>query len=82
MKKHLLGLAVLSAVACGAAAVHAEDAPAKEKCYGIAKAGKNDCASKDGANSCAGHSTVDGDKGTFLLLPAGVCDKIVGGATE
>ena len=32
-----------------------------EKCYGIARAGKNDCAST-GANSCAGNSKVDGEK--------------------
>lgn len=82
MKKQLLGLAVLATMACaGATAVHAEDA-AKEKCYGVAKAGKNDCGSKDGVNSCAGSSTRDGDKNDWLYLPAGVCDKLVGGTTE
>ncbi len=81
MKKQLLGLALLATVACAGASVRAEEtaAPAKEKCYGVAKAGKNDCASKDGKNSCAGHSTVDGDKNTFVSLPEGVCDKLVGG---
>jgi uncharacterized membrane protein len=55
----------------------ADDKPALEKCYGIAKAGKNDCASKIGGNSCAGQSTKDGQG--FLALPKGQCDKIVGG---
>lgn len=31
----------------------------KGKCYGIAKAGENDCANAAGTHSCAGHSTVD-----------------------
>jgi uncharacterized membrane protein len=84
MKKQLLGLALLATVACGAASVRAEDAaaPAKEKCYGVAKAGKNDCAAKDKSNSCAGGSKVDGDKNTFVSLPAGVCDKLVGGELD
>ena len=34
----------------------------KEKCFGIAKAGQNDCASISGAHSCAGQSKVDMDK--------------------
>lgn len=50
-----------------------------EKCYGIARAGKNDCAST-GANSCAGTSKVDGDKKAWIALPEGYCDRIVGGS--
>jgi len=46
-----------------------------EKCYGIAKAGKNDC--KTASHSCAGHATKDGDG--FVAVPTGTCDKIVGG---
>lgn len=52
-----------------------------EKCYGIAKAGQNDCASSSGA-SCSGSSTVDGDKNAWMMLPKGFCDRIVGGSTE
>jgi uncharacterized membrane protein len=51
-----------------------------EKCFGIAKAGKNDCGA--GALTCAGSSKTDGDKSAFLLVPKGSCDKIVGGSTE
>jgi uncharacterized membrane protein len=48
-----------------------------EKCYGIAKAGKNDC--KTTSHSCAGQATRDGDG--FVAVPAGTCSKIVGGST-
>jgi uncharacterized membrane protein len=58
---------------------HADDKPTgMEKCYGIAKAGKNDCASKAG-NSCAGQSTKDGQ--AFIVVPKGLCEKIVDGST-
>ena len=50
-----------------------------EKCYGVAAAGKNDCAA--GAHSCAGHATMDRDKDSFVVLPAGACAKIAGGMT-
>lgn len=50
-----------------------------EKCYGIAKAGKNDCSS--GTEACAGQSKVDGAKNAWLALPKGTCDKIVGAST-
>lgn len=47
-----------------------------EKCYGVSKAGKNDCSS----TSCAGSAKVDKQGDTFLLLPKGTCEKIVGGS--
>src|SRR5258708_4391255 len=49
-----------------------------EKCYGIAKAGKNDCAST-GNNSCGGTSKKDGDKKAWIFVPEGYCERIVGG---
>jgi uncharacterized membrane protein len=48
-----------------------------EKCYGIAKAGKNDCAGV--AHACAGQSHVDNSAADFVEVPEGTCDKIVGG---
>ena len=50
-----------------------------EKCYGIAKAGGNDCAST-GANSCGGSSKVKGDKKAWIYVPEGYCERIVGGS--
>ena len=55
------------------------DKPAVEKCFGVAKAGKNDC--KSGAHDCAGHSTADMDKGSFVEVPAGLCAKLSHGGT-
>nr|TFG51877.1 MAG: DUF2282 domain-containing protein [Hyphomicrobiales bacterium] len=52
-----------------------------EKCYGIAKAGSNDCAST-GNNSCGGTSRADGDRGAWIFVPTGVCAKIVNGSTN
>jgi len=69
--------AILSAVAAlaGAAtlsqAALAEDG-AKEKCYGISLAGKNDCAST-GNNSCAGTAKGDYEKGAWKYVPKGTC---------
>jgi uncharacterized membrane protein len=55
-----------------AAAGDAAAKPAKEKCYGIAKAGKNDCAAGPGT-SCAGTSTRDYQGNAWKLVPAGTC---------
>ncbi len=50
----------------------------KEKCYGIAKAGKNDCASTDGAHSCAGQSKVDNDPKEWKYVKKGTCESMGG----
>ncbi len=54
----------------------------KEKCYGVVKAGKNDCASLDGAHSCAGHASKDADSNEWIYVPKGLCDKLAGGETH
>jgi uncharacterized membrane protein len=51
-----------------------------EKCFGIAKAGKNDCSVKNSSHSCAGQATKDGQADAFVVVPKGTCDKIVGGS--
>ena len=51
-----------------------------EKCYGVVKAGKNDCSSaKKGEHSCAGGAAKDGDTNEWILLPTGTCDRLVNG---
>ena len=67
----LMSLAMLTSPAM------AQDA-AKEKCFGIAKAGQNDCANLSGSHSCAGQSKVDNDKGEWKYVAAGTC-KTMGG---
>jgi len=52
-----------------------------EKCYGIAKAGKNDCAST-GNNSCGGSSKLNSDPKAWIYVPAGYCERIVGGSLQ
>lgn len=47
----------------------------KEKCYGISKAGQNDCAAGAGT-SCAGSSKVDYQGNAWKLVPAGTCTQI------
>lgn len=50
-----------------------------EKCYGIAKAGMNDCKAGAGT-TCQGTSTMDGQKNAWILTPQGLCEKLVGGS--
>jgi uncharacterized membrane protein len=52
-----------------------------EKCYGIARAGQNDCASA-GNNSCGGTSKVNSDPRGWIYVPAGYCERIVGGSLK
>ena len=48
-----------------------------EKCYGIVKAGKNDC--QTATSSCAGTSKKDSQADAWISLPKGACEKLVGG---
>jgi uncharacterized membrane protein len=50
-----------------------------EKCFGVAKAGMNDCSSNKSAHSCAGQATKNNDPMDFVAVPKGTCDKIAGG---
>lgn len=54
----------------------------KEKCYGIAKAGQNDCANLAGTHSCAGQNKVDNDKGEWKFVAAGTCTQMGGLTAE
>ncbi|ASQ45223.1 BufA1 family periplasmic bufferin-type metallophore [Legionella clemsonensis] len=48
-----------------------------EKCYGVVKAGMNDCATATA--SCAGSSTKDNQADAYIFLPKGICERLVGG---
>jgi uncharacterized membrane protein len=76
--RKLTGLAVacafagaLGLVASGQSAQAADEGD-KEKCYGVAKAGENDCAAGKGT-SCAGTSKVDYQGNAWKLVPKGTC---------
>lgn len=53
-----------------------------EKCFGVAKAGKNDCSSNKSAHSCAGQATKNNDAMDFIAVPKGTCEKIAGGTLK
>lgn len=75
----LLAAAAVTTAIAVATMGQAQAADEKEKCYGIAKAGKNDCQTP--TSSCAGTTKKDGEGHAFLLVPKGTCDKVVGGST-
>ena len=82
-KKMLIGTAVASALTVAATTSTTALAGDKkmEKCYGVAKAGKNDCAAGPGT-SCAGTSTKDGQGNAWMYVAKGTCEKIVGGSLK
>lgn len=54
----------------------AADGKAQEKCYGVSKAGENDCAGA--GHSCAGHATSDYSGQDWKLVAKGSCEKMGG----
>ena len=72
----IAGLLAAGILAASGSAL-AADTP-KEKCFGVAKAGQNDCGSKTSKHSCAGQSKVDNDPNDFKLVPTGTCEKMGG----
>ncbi|MBX7146758.1 MAG: DUF2282 domain-containing protein [Alphaproteobacteria bacterium] len=74
-----LTLTILTiAVATFSISSYANDKIGTEQCYGIVKAGKNDC--KTGMHSCAGQSIKDGEG--FINVPKGLCERLVGGSLK
>lgn len=69
-------LFTLAALGVNGPAAAGNDKP--EKCYGVVKAGKNDCQTS--SHACAGQNKDDGDAMSWIYLPQGTCEKIVGGS--
>jgi uncharacterized membrane protein len=69
---------VMISTGVNAASHAAAPADAKEKCFGISKAGQNDCASISGVHSCAGQAKVDNDKGEWKYVVKGTCATMKG----
>lgn len=77
----LVSSALAAALSLGVVAqAQAQDKAAKEKCFGIAKAGQNDCASISGSHSCAGQSKTDNGSDEWKYVAKGSC-KSAGGMT-
>jgi uncharacterized membrane protein len=74
--------AIGSLLTLGAAALttpaFAADKVEMEKCYGVVKAGKNDCAGP--AHACAGQAKVDSGGKEFVTVPKGTCARLAGGS--
>lgn len=87
MKSSSITMAVASLIAVGsiagagqAMAAEKGDGQAMEKCYGVAKAGKNDCAAN--GHACAGQAKKDADPNEWVSLPAGSCDRLINSRAE
>lgn len=79
--KPLLAAAVAGLFALGANTALAQDKN-QEKCWGVAKAGQNDCGSNKTAHSCAGHSKMDYDPNDFKVVKAGTCVQMGGSLVQ
>lgn len=75
-------LAAITTIAAGAAFAGPASQPeySFEKCYGVVKAGQNDC--QTATHSCAGTSTADNQSDAWIYVPAGTCAKLASGSTE
>lgn len=81
-KKLIVSSTLASALAFAVGQAQAADAakPAQEKCFGIARAGQNDCAADNGSHSCAGQAKADKDANDWKYVAKGTCDKLGGKA--
>ena len=79
----IVSSAIASALALGliGKVAAADDTKGKEKCFGIAKAGANDCANLSGSHSCAGQTKADGAADDWKYVAKGTC-KDMKGMTE
>jgi uncharacterized membrane protein len=84
-REALIRTAIAGALAAGATLgtnAYAQDMKDMEKCWGIAKAGQNDCGSNTTAHSCAGQSKKDYDPNDFKAVKTGTCVKMGGSLTQ
>ena len=77
----IVSSALASALALGLVGQVAAQDKGKEKCYGIAKAGQNDCANLSGTHSCAGQAKEDMSPADWKYVAKGTC-KDMKGLTE
>ncbi len=83
-RRHVLSAAFgsLLAMSLMSGNANAADKMNMEKCWGVAKAGHNDCSSNKSAHSCAGQAARDNDPMDFVAVPKGTCNKIAHGSLE
>jgi uncharacterized membrane protein len=78
----IVSSALASVLALGLAGNAAAQDKAKEKCYGVAKAGQNDCADLSGSHSCAGQTKADKAAGDWKYVAKGTCKDMGGMSAE
>lgn len=82
----IVSSAIAALTAIAASMTTAQGGPAAkpgfefEKCYGVVKAGLNDCQTS--THSCAGTATADNQGDSWIYIPAGTCSKLTGGSNE
>jgi len=64
----------------GEAMMNASPIPGMEKCFGVVKAGMNDCG--NASHNCGGEAKQDNDRKEWVFVPEGLCKKITGGSTS
>ncbi len=82
-KQKFLAAAGILALSFSTGAIANDEAPeGMEKCYGVAKAGTNDCGSADGSHSCAGQATEDNSDADWKYVPEGTCADVQDGIED
>lgn len=84
-QKPLVAAAIAGLFALGAAsgtALAQDVKKGQEKCWGVSKAGQNDCGSNKTAHSCAGQSKANYDPDDFKVVKAGTCVEMGGSLTQ
>jgi len=74
----IVSSALASALALGLSTQAAAQDKGKEKCYGVAKAGQNDCANLSGSHSCAGQAKTDNAPDEWKYVAKGTCKDLKG----
>jgi uncharacterized membrane protein len=82
MNQRLIASSALASVLALGLLAPAAQAADKEKCYGIAKAGQNDCANLSGTHSCAGQSKNEMGVDEWKYVAKGTCAQLGGNTAE
>ena len=77
-KHHLIAAAMAGLFAVSASALAADDHANQEKCFGVAKAGQNDCASSNGSHGCASQAKADNQPADWKYVAKGTCQSLGG----
>jgi uncharacterized membrane protein len=78
----IVSSALASALALGLIGQVAAQEKGKEKCFGVAKAGQNDCANLSGSHTCAGQAKVDAGADEWKYVAKGTCKEMKGMTAE